>query len=73
MDNEAMILGIIFGAGLASLLGLYALGSVEERDDLYSARTKVVLTFLVLFVSVLLGNFLIGVFGSMNLFDFLGG
>jgi uncharacterized membrane protein SpoIIM required for sporulation len=73
MDNETMILGIIFGAGLASLLGLYALGSVEERDDLYSARTKVVLTFLVLFVSVLLGSFLIGVFGSMNLFDFLGG
>jgi len=68
-----MILGIIFGAGLASLLGLYVLGSVEERDDLYSPRIKVVLTFLVLFLSVLLGSFLIGVFGSMKLSELLSG
>jgi len=68
-----MVVGVIFGAGLASLLGLYVLGSLEERDDLYSARTKVVLTSLVLFVSVLLGSFLISVFGNLNLFEFLNG
>ena len=68
-----MILGIIFGAGIASLLGLYLLGSVEDREDLYSPKTRVGLTFLVVFISILLGNFLIGVFGSLNFFEFLGG
>ena len=68
-----MILGIIFGAGIASLLGLFLLGSVEDREDLYSAKTRVGLTFIVIFISILLGNFLIGVFGSLNFFEFFGG
>jgi hypothetical protein len=33
-DNAHMILGIIFGAGLASVMGLYALANIEERSDL---------------------------------------
>ena len=68
-----MILGIIFGAGIASLLGLLLLGSVEDREDLYSAKTRVGLTFIAIFISILLGNFLIGVFGSLNFFEFFGG
>ena len=68
-----MILGIIFGAGIAALLALYVLGSVEEREELYSARTRIFLTFLVIFTSILLGNFLIGVFSALNSFEFFGG
>jgi hypothetical protein len=59
-----MILETVFGAFLASLLGLYALGIVEYRADLYSPRTRVVLMFVVLFVHVLLGSFLISVFSA---------
>jgi hypothetical protein len=72
-DNAHMILGIIFGAGLASVMGLYALANIEERSDLYSKQTMSKLIFTAIFFSVILGNFLIDIFGSLNLFELLGG
>lgn len=68
-----MVLGIVFGAVLSAFLGLYLLGSIEEREDLYSNRTRVVLTFFALVLTVLLGFVLIRAFGGMSLFDFIGG
>jgi hypothetical protein len=63
-----VILGVICGAGIASLLGLYLLGIVEDRADLCSAKTRVALTLLIIFLSIVLGHFLIGSFGSDNSF-----
>lgn len=68
-----MVLGVIFGAVLSSLLGLYLLGSIEEREELYSNRTRVVLTFCVLVLTVVLGFVLIRAFRGMTFFDFIGG
>ena len=68
-----MLLGVIFGAVLSSLLGLYLLGSIEERAYLYSDRTRVVLTFCVLVLTTILGFAVIRAFGGISLFDFLGG